>query len=98
MTETKIILGSLRFKSAVNTDSTIQVPFVSTQRELEEFDRNVNLSLSQLFNDERQASSVFRPTFKIDFLLKNAYSGYTSIGGVDYKPFTNNLAYVNPTT
>jgi hypothetical protein len=97
MTDIKIILGSLRFKSAVNTDSTIQVPFVSTQKELDEFDRNVNLSLSQLFNDERQASSIFRPTFKIDFIFKNAYSGYTSIGGVDYKPFTNNLAYVNPT-
>ncbi len=94
----KIILGSLKYKSSVDTDNFISVPFLNKIKELDEFDRNINYNLAQLFDDERQASSIFRISAKIDFLFKNVYSGFTNSSILNYKPFTNNLAYVDAVT
>lgn len=93
--DTKIVLGSKRYKSAINTDLSVQVPLINTQKEIDEFDRSALVSLAQIFDDERQKSSIFRLSGGIDLIFYNAYSGVTTINGVDYKPFTNNLYYVN---
>ena len=85
-----VVLGSLRYKSASNTTLGYQIPFVQTAKENIEFDRNINISLAQVFDDERQKSSIFRPVAKFSILFKNSYTGTTN-----YEPFENNLYYVN---
>lgn len=92
---TKIVLGSKRFQGSIDTDLLINVTLDATGKEMEEFDRNVVVNLAQVFDDERQSSSIMRPSAEIDFLFHNAYSGTTSLGNLNYTPFTNNLFYVN---
>ena len=93
--DTRIILGSQRYKSAINVDSMIPIPLNNTQKELDEFDRSNVISLAEVFDEERQGSDIFRLSAKIDLLLFNAYSGVTSIGANVYQPFANSLYYVN---
>lgn len=88
--ETRVILGSLRYKSAPDTTLGFKVPFIQTFKENIEFDRSINVSLEQVYDDERQASTTFRPTGKFTLLFKNSYSGFTN-----YTPFENNLYYLN---
>lgn len=91
--DTRIVLGTLRYKSAPETTLGLQIPLVQTVKENIEFDRNINVNLAQVFDNERQASSTFRPTCKFSILFKNSYTGIT-----DYVPFENNLLYVGETT
>jgi hypothetical protein len=89
--DTRVILGTLRYKSSPETTLSFPIPFVQTAKENIEFDRNINISLAQVFDDERQASSTFRPTGKFSILFSNSYTGTTK----GYIPFENNLYYVN---
>jgi len=89
--DTKIILGKERFKSAINTDLSLNLPLDNTQKEMDEFDRSVVLTLSDIFDEERQASSTFRFTFNLSFLFFNSYFG-TSL----YDTFRNQLYYLDP--
>ena len=75
---TRVVLGSLRYKSAPNTDLSFQIPFKSTQRELIEYDRSADINLQQVFQDEREASNFFRPSCKFNIVFKNAYTGTTN--------------------
>ena len=93
--DTRIVLGSQRYKSSINVDSMIPIPLNNTQKELDEFDRSNVISLAEVFDEERQGSDIFRLSAKIDLLLFNAYSGVTSIGANVYQPFVNSLYYVN---
>ena len=88
--DTLIVLGSLRYQSAPNTDIGLKVPFVQTQKLITEYDRSANISLEQVFDDERQKSTFFRPVAKYTLIFQNAYSGYST-----YTPFINNLYYLN---
>lgn len=88
--DTHIVLGSLRYKSSPDVDYAVKVPLEQTSKDKIEFDRNVNVDLAQVFDNERQSSTIFRPSTKITFLMKNAYSGETR-----YTPFKNNLYLVN---
>lgn len=88
--EIRVVLGTLRYKSAPETTLALQVPFVQNVKEIVEYDRSVTLSLAQAFDDERQKSTIFRPTAKFSIIFKNAYTGSTN-----YEPFENNLSYVN---
>jgi hypothetical protein len=88
--ENRVVLGSLRYKSASNTDLVFQVPFIQTSKQNVEYDRNIDVDLAQLFDDERQNSDIFRPTCKLSVLFSNSYTGTTS-----YFPLKNNLYYVN---
>ncbi len=90
---TRIILGTLRYKSAPETDIGLKVPFKQTIKEIVEYDRIRNVDLEQLFDDERQKSSIIRPTMKFSLIFQNAYTGRTN-----YEPFENNLYYVNELT
>jgi hypothetical protein len=89
-TETRIILGSLRYKSASNVDYAVQVPFVQTSKEIVEYDKSIELDLQQLFDDERQKSTLFRPSCKFLYIFKNSYTGSSQ-----YDPFKNSLYYVD---
>jgi hypothetical protein len=90
MTTTNIIKGTLRYKSAPNTNYSVNIPLQQTQQEMVEFDRNVDIGLEQVYNDERQKSTIFRPTTKFTVIFKNQYSGSTT-----YQPYKNNLYYTN---
>jgi hypothetical protein len=87
---TRIVLGSLRYKSSPDTDLSLQVPFKSTQRELIEYDRTADINLQQVFQDERENSNSIRPSCKFQLVFKNAYTGTTR-----YTPFERNLYYTN---
>lgn len=87
---TKIIKGSLRYKSAPETNFSVNLPLYQNQKETVEFDRNVDISLEQVYSEERQQSTIFRPTTKFTLIFKNEYTGSTI-----YQPFKNNLYYTN---
>jgi hypothetical protein len=86
----RVVLGSLRFKSASDTNLFFQVPLVQNEKQLTEYDRSFNVGLEQVFDDERQRSDEFRPTAKFTILFQNGYSGATN-----YIPFENNMYYLN---
>jgi hypothetical protein len=92
MDEIRIVLGSLRYKTATNTDLSIPTPLVQNSKNLQEFDRSIDVNLAQVFDDERQKSTTFRPVCKFQILFNNSYTGSTN-----YPPFENNLYYVNET-
>jgi len=84
------VLPTLKYKSAPTRD--VEIPFYLEQNTKlnVEFDRTADVDLQQLFDDERQASTIFRPAAKFSILFKNSYVGITN-----YAPFENNLYYVN---
>ena len=90
---TRVVLGSLRFKSSPNTDLSLQVPFKSTQRELIEYERSADINLQQVFQNEREKSNFLRPSCKFQVIFKNSYTGTTR-----YPPFERNLYYTNAET
>lgn len=87
----RIILSTERFKSAPRTDQSLNIPFAQTSKDMNEYDRSVDLSLITVFDEERQASTIFRPVTKFTLLFENALTGSTT-----YAPFRNNLYYTNP--
>ena len=86
-----IIPSSLKYKSAPSVDQEININLEEQSRQITEYDRNSTVSLAQIFEDERQSSTIFRPTFKVNYLYANTYTGTTT-----YLPFQYNLYYVNP--
>lgn len=90
----RIVLGSLRYKTAIDTNLTIPTPLVQTAKTVQEFDRSIDINLVQVFNDERQKSTVFRPVCKFSLIFENAYSGSVE----SFTPLENNLYYTNATT
>ena len=60
----RIILSTQRYKSAPRTDQQISIPFSQSMKELVEFDRSIDLNLVDVFDQERQSCSVFRPVTK----------------------------------
>ena len=91
MNKYTIIPSNFLFKSASFVDEKISISLDQTSQEITEYDRSQTLSLAQVYDDERQVTDVYRPTFKVTYLYDNTYSGTT-----DYLPFQYNLYYVNP--
>ena len=87
---TTIVLGSERFKSSQNQSISLNVPLEQTHKESVEYDINVDLNLQIVFDQERQSSTVFRPTCKYSFIFQNELTGTTT-----YKPYKDNLFYTN---
>lgn len=85
-----VVKNTDRYKGAPNSDYSVQTTLLQNQKLFSETDRTVSLSLSELFDRERQASTTFRPTFKIDYLYKNNYSGTTN-----YFNYRDNLLIVD---
>ena len=92
MDDIRIVLGSLRYKTATDTNLSIPTPLVQNTKNIEEFDRSVDVNLIQVFNDEREKSTTFRPVCKFQVLFNNSYTGSTN-----YEPLENNLYYINET-
>jgi len=88
--ENRVVLGSLRYKSAPNINMLFQVPLVQTVKENVEFDRTISISLQQLYDDERQSSTIFRPISKLSLLFDNQYMGTSN-----YYPFKSSFYYEN---
>jgi hypothetical protein len=86
-----IIPSSLEYKSAPSVDQEISLSLEQQSQEITEYDRSQSISLAQVYDDERQSCTIFRPTFKVNYLYANTYTGTTS-----YIPFRNNLYYVTP--
>jgi len=63
--EVRILRNQNRFKGAPEQDYLIQVPLESQGREIIEGDRNVYLSQTSQFEEERQSSNNFRLGGKI---------------------------------
>ena len=91
MNKYTIIPSNLLYKSASFVDEKISISLDQTSQQITEYDRSQTLSLAQVYDDERQVTHVYRPTFKVTYLYANTYSGTT-----DYLPFQYNLFYVNP--
>lgn len=86
----RIIPSNLKYKSAPTTDQRITISFDNTQKNMIDFDRNKTVNLAEVYNQERQNSTIFRPTFNLTFLYSNFYTGTTN-----YVPFRNNLFFVD---
>ena len=91
MNKFTIIPSNFLYKSAPFVDEKVSITLNQTSQQIVEYDRSSTLSLAQVYNDERQATQIFRPTFKVTYLYANTYSGTT-----DYIPFRNNLYFINP--
>jgi len=85
-----VIKSNQVYKGAPELDYQVSATLEQNVKLLIETDRTSNLSLAELFDSERQESTTFRPTFKVDFLYKNNYSGTTN-----YNPFKNNMFILN---
>lgn len=88
--DTQIVLGSLRYKTSTDSDISLNVPLLQNTKESVEFDRSIDINFEQVFDDERQNSTIFRPTCKFSLIFKNVYTGQTQ-----YSPLKNNLYYTN---
>jgi len=88
-----IIPSSLRYKGAPSVDEKISVSLDQTSQQITEYNRSATISLAQVYDDERQGCTTFRPTFKVNYLYNNTYTGTTT-----FLPFQYNLYYVNPET
>jgi hypothetical protein len=88
-----VVKPDLRYKSAPNTDISLQTEILQTQSEVIDYDRTVSLNLVTVFDGERQKSTSFRPTIKISYIYENNLIGFT-----DYVIFRDNLYYINPET
>jgi hypothetical protein len=86
-----IIPSNLKYKGAPSVDEKVSISLDQTSHEITEYDRSATISLAQVYDDERQACTVFRPTFKVRYLYDNTYTGTTT-----FLPFQYNLYYVNP--
>jgi hypothetical protein len=91
MNKYTIIPSGLRYKGAPSIDEEISLTLQEQSQELTEYDRTSTLNLAQIYDDERQENTIFRPTFKLTYLYDNTYIGTTT-----YLPFQYNLYFVDP--
>lgn len=87
------VKGSLRYKGAVEEGIDLTIPLSGKIKELDEFERNISASLGEVYNMERQKSTLFVPTCKFQVIFSNSYTGLTQTPFNPYPPFNNNLYY-----
>ena len=90
MNKYTIIPSSQQYKSAPFVDQEISLSLEQQSQQITEYDRSQSISLAQIYDNERQSCTIFRPTFKVNYLYANTYVGTTN-----YVPFLNRLYYVN---
>ena len=93
MSKYTIVPSNLRYKGAPSVNEKISVTLEEQSQQITEYDRSSTINLAQVYDDERQACTVFRPTFKVTYLYDNTYTGTTG-----YLPFQYNLYYSSPDT
>jgi len=97
----KFILSTKRFTNAPEIDYNFNIELKSNTKSLENEEKVSNISLSELFNIERDNSFKYRIVGKIDYLsiLNNLKKNYTKIsdffirynGGTDFKNIFNSF-------
>jgi hypothetical protein len=78
MNKFHIVPNVFKNKIGDDTNSQVSINFDSTRKELIEFDRDVVVDLKKLYSQEKTNSFKVRPTFKINYLYDNFYSGTTN--------------------
>ena len=91
MNKYSLIPSSQRYKGAPALNEELTITLQEQSQEITEYDRTSTLSLAQVYDDERQSNTIFRPTFKVTYLYDNTYTGNTT-----YLPFQYNLYYTDP--
>jgi hypothetical protein len=86
----RFVLSNLKYASAPLVDTGLKLPLINSTKLITEYDRTSNVNLEQLFDDERQKSTFFRPTSKFVMIFQNSYSGTS-----DYRPFINSFYLLN---
>ena len=89
-----VVKPDLLNAAAPQTDININTQLNESQSQLIEYDQTSNISLITIFDNERQASNIFRPTFKINYVYENNIIGYCP--NPSWKNYQNNLYYTNP--
>lgn len=90
MNRVTLVPSEIQFPDSPTVDQSLQVTLEGKQQVITEYDRSSTIGLEQVFDDERQACTVFRPTFKIVYLYGNTITGSTT-----YLPFQYNLYLVD---
>jgi hypothetical protein len=88
--EFKLLKTSKRNKITPDLDQELKIGLNQDFQQQVEYDRTKDLNLSDLYQNERQKSTVFRPLNKITFLFDNVYTG-----NCIYTPYRNNLFYTD---
>jgi hypothetical protein len=91
MNKFTLIPSGQRYKGAPSIDEEVSVTLQEQSQQLTEYERSQTINLAQVYDDERQICTVFRPTFKVTYLYDNVYDGVTT-----YQPFEYNLYYTDP--
>lgn len=91
MNKYTLIPSGLRYKGAPSLDEELSFTLQEQSQQITEYDRTSTLNLAQIYDDERQSCTIFRPTFKVTYLYDNTYTGTTT-----YLPFQYNLYYTDP--
>jgi len=91
MNKYTLIPSGLKYKGAPSIDEEISLTLEEQSQQITEYDRTSTLNLAEVYDDERQSCSIFRPTFKVTYLYDNTYTGTTG-----YLPFQYNLFYTDP--
>lgn len=89
----RIIPSKLKYKSAPSVDQKISVFLENPSKLNVEYDRIRTLNLFEVYSQERQNCTVLRPTFNLNFIYLNAYTGTTN-----YVPFRDNLFLTDANT
>ena len=71
MNRMTLIPSEIQFPEAPTVDQSIQIPLEEKRQVLTEYDRSSTIELEQVFDDERQACTIYRPTFKLTFIYGN---------------------------
>jgi hypothetical protein len=93
MSKYTIVPSNLKYKGAPSVNEQISLSLEEQSQQITEYDRSSTISLAQVYDDERQSCTIFRPTFKVTYLYDNTYTGTTG-----YLPFQYNLYYATPET
>lgn len=89
-----VVKPDLLNAAAPQTDININTQLNESQSQLIEYDQTSNISLITIFDNERQVSNIFRPTFKINYVYENNIIGYCP--NPSWENYQNNLYYTNP--
>ena len=88
MNNYKVVPNKFKFKLAENNDSFLNVNLYNDRKELVEFDKNSNINLLDLSIEEKNKTTKYRPTVKINFIYDNPYTGVT-----EYTQYKNSLFF-----
>jgi hypothetical protein len=91
----EFLKGSARYQRAPEKSISLQLPLSGKQKEIDEYQRNLSVNLADVYDMERQSSTLFEPTCKFQLIFSNAYSGVSSSSLGIYRPFNNFLYYLN---